>query len=373
MVHVSEDQIVQFSLDEVQSTKLRASRTLLGRMFSVDQFSTLELRDALVDAWQIKGRVKVSLASHGLFEIMLPNEEAKTWALKRSPWIIKDKVLTLRSWTPSISPKTFEELSTAPFRIQIWGVREECCTKLFGRKLVASAIGQVLDSDIFAWEEAGERFIKVRAILDFAKPLCSQLMGASDEIGRFWVNLKYEFLPSFCYHCGRVGHARRECTFDPPNGRERFGPQMSTKKLGRRVYDDEVDTMTARGPRQTVWVNRQVNGPANSARTYVRGRDDNRQVSSKKAETDPLVVTGRSIAASDLSKTQGLRTSSSTKSSPRGFPLNKPPRIQLGGGKLKRQGKRGVEGIRNRHNDALKKAGEIDVRSDTTPSPPPRV
>ncbi|CAL1401363.1 unnamed protein product [Linum trigynum] len=125
MVHVTEDQVVQFSLDEVQSTKRRASRTVLGRLFTTEQFSKVELRDALVDAWQIKGRVKVSMASHGLFEIMLPNEEAKSWALKRTPWVIKDKILNVQTWAPSVSRKTFEDLSIAPFRIQLWGVKED--------------------------------------------------------------------------------------------------------------------------------------------------------------------------------------------------------------------------------------------------------
>ncbi|CAL1395732.1 unnamed protein product [Linum trigynum] len=240
MVHMSEDQVIQFSLDEVQSTKLRASRTVLGRLFTTDQISTLELRDALVDAWQIKGRVRVSTTSHGLFEIMLPNLEAKSWALKLSPWIINDKLLILRAWVPSIPRKIFEEIAVAPFRIQLWGVKEDCCTKLFGRKMVATAIGQVLDLDVFACTDTGERFIKVRALIDFAKPLRSQLMAASDEVDNFWVTLKYEFLPSFCYHCGRVGHARSECLFESPKGRERFGPHMSTKKMGRRIYDEET-------------------------------------------------------------------------------------------------------------------------------------
>ncbi|CAL1370452.1 unnamed protein product [Linum trigynum] len=146
MDHVSEDQVIQFSIDEVQSTKFRATRTLLGRLLTTDQIAILELRDVLIDAWQIKGRVKVSKASHDLFKIMLPNEEAKKWSLKRTPWVIKDKLLSLRSWTPSISRQIFEELFVSPFRIQLWGVKDDCCTKLFGRKIVASAIGQVLES-----------------------------------------------------------------------------------------------------------------------------------------------------------------------------------------------------------------------------------
>ncbi|CAI0462172.1 unnamed protein product [Linum tenue] len=126
-------------------------------------------------------------------------------------------------------------MSKAPFRIQLWGVKDDCCTKLFGQKMVAAVAGPVLDSGVFECMETGEHFIKVNTVIDFAKPLRSQLLAASDEIDNFWVSLKYEFLPSFCFHCGRVGHARRDCAFDPPLGKERFGPRMSTKKVGRKI------------------------------------------------------------------------------------------------------------------------------------------
>ncbi|CAL1379173.1 unnamed protein product [Linum trigynum] len=56
---------------------------------------------------------------------------------------------------------------------------------------------------------------------------------------------------------------------------------------------------------------------------------------------------GRSLPASNPSQVKGLRTSPSKKTSPRGFSLNKPPLIHLGGGRIKRQGKHGIEEERN--------------------------
>ncbi|CAI0436013.1 unnamed protein product [Linum tenue] len=204
--------------------------------------------------------------------------------------------------------------------------------------MVAAAIGQVLDSDVFACKETGERFIKVRAVIDFAKPLRSQLWAPSDEVDCFWVNLKYEFLPSFCYHCGRVGHARRECSFDPPKGKERFGPHMSTRKLGRKIYDEETDTMRSRGQRQTVWVNRQINGPTHNGRTYVGGRDEMKPVVVKKPEVAPRNdAMGGTIHNNKSTQDQGLRAHPSKSTSPRGFPVTKPPRLQLARGRNSRK------------------------------------
>ncbi|CAL1380272.1 unnamed protein product [Linum trigynum] len=241
MTRVTEDQVVEFSLDEVQSVKFRTSRTLLGRLFSESAFTAGELKEGLLDTWRVQGNLRVSMTKFGLFEIILPNDEMRVWLLKRSPWIVKDRILHLRSWTPSITRPIFDDLAIVPYRVQLWNVKEDCCTAQFGRKVAAGMIGQILESDVFAAKDSDERFLKVHALIDFAKPLRSQFIAASEEIGRFWVHLKYEFLPTFCYHCGRVGYSKSECVFGPPAGQERFGPHMSTRKPGRKIYreDDE--------------------------------------------------------------------------------------------------------------------------------------
>ncbi|CAI0463612.1 unnamed protein product, partial [Linum tenue] len=256
MVRITEDQVVQFSLEEVQSVKFRASRSLLGRLFTDSIVTPAELREALIVAWQIKGQLRVSLAKHGLFEIVLPSTEARVWVLKQTPWVVLDAILHLRPWSSTITLSTFEDLATAPFRVQLWNVREDCCTKQFGQKMGQGTIEQVLESGVFASNDTNEQFVKVRAVIDFTKPLRSQIRAASEELDTFWVNLKYEFLPMLCYHCGRVGHSKRACAFDPPAGKERFGPHMSTRKIDRRVYEQENETGNFRKNHTSVWVNR---------------------------------------------------------------------------------------------------------------------
>ncbi|CAL1407965.1 unnamed protein product [Linum trigynum] len=339
MAHIAEEQELEFSLEEVQSMRFRASRTLLGRLFTSDQITTLELRDGLLDSWQLCGQLKVSNAKHGLFEIVLPNEEAKKWALARTPWIIKDKLLTLRSWSPTITKQHFEEMAVAPFRIQIWGVQEDCRTKLFGQKLIASTVGQVLDSNLFASKETGEHFIKVRAMVDFSKPLRSQLMAVSEETDGFWVSLKYEFLPSFCFHCGRVVHARRDYVFDPPRGKERFGPHMTTKKLGHQIYDDDGHSMAMGGPRSSVWINRQTRG-ADAANWRKKTNDNGEKgrfqtVVPTKWQQEAPFAAGRGLEIRSDNGMQVEREQESSplrRHSPRGFVINRTPKLKLGGG-----------------------------------------
>ncbi|CAL1354009.1 unnamed protein product [Linum trigynum] len=48
MAHVSADQVVQFSMEEVQMTKYRAAHSLLGRLFTVNRISTTELQESVI-------------------------------------------------------------------------------------------------------------------------------------------------------------------------------------------------------------------------------------------------------------------------------------------------------------------------------------
>ncbi|CAL1359841.1 unnamed protein product [Linum trigynum] len=272
MSRIAEDQVVEFSLEEVQSGRFRTSRTLLGRLFSEARLTTLELRDVLIEAWWVKGNLRVSLTKFGLFEVVLPSDETRVWVLKRTPWIVKDRNFHLRSWTPSISRVTFDELAIAPFPVQLWNVKDDCFTKQFGRKVATGTIGQVLEADDFASKDTEEFFVKVLALIDFTKPLSSQIMAVSAELGSFWVNLKYEFLPTICFYCGRVGNSKRDSVFDSPLGKERYGPHMSTRKLGRKICMAEEDYPNFWNISKSVWVNKNVQRQNNGSAKIDRGR-----------------------------------------------------------------------------------------------------
>ncbi|CAL1368583.1 unnamed protein product [Linum trigynum] len=153
--HVSEDQVVQFSLHEVQSVQVRRSHTLLGCIFMTAKLSPAEIRDWVNSPWQCKGRIKVLQAKHGLFEFVLPNEESKIWVLKRTPWLVNDKIIHLRSWTPSVTKQTYEELVMAPFRVQLWDVKDDCYTAKFGMKVAGPTIGQVLEAGVYSCLDTG--------------------------------------------------------------------------------------------------------------------------------------------------------------------------------------------------------------------------
>ncbi|CAI0470008.1 unnamed protein product [Linum tenue] len=361
MAHISRDQVVEFTLTEIQANRASKSRMLLGRVFSEDRLTLTELREATNNPWQGQGRIRVREAAHGLYEFVLPTEAAKNWVLQRTPWVIKDRILHLRAWTPNISARTVEEMAIAPFRVQMWDVQEECCTQQFGRKVANSTIGRVLESGIFSCTESASTFIKVKALIDFSKPLRSQIWASNEETGSFWIRFKYEHLPSFCYNCGRVGHFRQKCTFDPPSRKERFGPHMMTKKMGRKIFDAEEPDQRFPGHHNSVWINSTARNKQDPEK-----RMDNREdgvarrapVPNKKMVVDssPLWMgsSDNPFAATEPDAPRGKPGRS-----PLRFPVQKAPKIPIG--KAARRGRGQAVPVGS--------PMEIDVRQEVISAP----
>ncbi|CAL1407607.1 unnamed protein product [Linum trigynum] len=185
MSHVTNDQVVQFSLEEIRSAWICKSRILLDRIFSDNMLSLNELRDAVNQPWQGHGKISVRQAAHGLFEFILPSEASKTWVLQRTPWVINDRILHLQTWIPNVTHHTYVVLAVAPFRVQMWDVSDDFCTHQFGRKIAASTLGKVLEIGIFSCSDTDRHFVKVKVMIDFSKPLRSQIMATNDETGCF--------------------------------------------------------------------------------------------------------------------------------------------------------------------------------------------
>ena len=79
------------------------------------------------------------------------------------------------------------------------------------RLVIRSKLGEVMDVDVpeskFQWGKC----LRVRVRIDISKRLVHGKKVIIEGGESRWVQFKYERLPNFCYECGMLNHAVKEC------------------------------------------------------------------------------------------------------------------------------------------------------------------
>ncbi|CAL1383219.1 unnamed protein product [Linum trigynum] len=259
--NICQDQIVEFSTDDVAVSMQRAKMSLLGRLFIENRPSLAVIHKIVTGAWECRKKVQVMEAEMGLLQFLFDDTEDMEWVLKRTPWPVKDRVLHLQRWSP-VSEEVFDSLGFVPFSVQMWGIPSHCRTIAFGRRVAESKLGEVLDVGLFGIKGESDQFLKARVKINVLQPLRSQIWASNEVAGKFWVTFAYEFLPLFCFHCGRLGHMERNCVLPDPSGEERFSQEMVTTEVGFRLKEDTLKPAQFNPPPlpQSVWVNPKTKG-----------------------------------------------------------------------------------------------------------------
>lgn len=121
--------------------------------------------------------------------------------------------------------------SYSPFWIQIHGVPLEGFSEENARR-IAGKVGEVEKVENPIWNNQIVRgFMRAKVIVDLTKPLATGFWIPRKEFPNAWAMIYYEKLQDYCYKCGRLGHARKECqeemvmAIQNPN-KPRYGPNL---------------------------------------------------------------------------------------------------------------------------------------------------
>ncbi|CAH9057915.1 unnamed protein product [Cuscuta europaea] len=101
-------------------------------------------------------------------------------------------------------------LDTTDFWVQIHNILYGFSNLGYACK-IGNHLGKFISRDDKQIDEKWEAYMRVRVMMDVRKPLKvgTTLKKSSGE--GYWVDFKYEKLPSFCFACGVIGHAEKFC------------------------------------------------------------------------------------------------------------------------------------------------------------------
>lgn len=104
-------------------------------------------------------------------------------------------------------------------------------------KIIGATISEVIEVDTQIYGSGWGKFLRVLVLLDLSKPLARgrtiSVMGR-----KFWIPLRYEKLPYFCFTCGCIVHGKGICEKKDIDGGEQFGMWLRAVGRGktREVY-----------------------------------------------------------------------------------------------------------------------------------------
>ncbi|KAK0608552.1 hypothetical protein LWI29_032271 [Acer saccharum] len=199
--------------EELQSEGLKdVSHVLVGKVLTGRKVNREGFIGLIEQLWSPIGRVETESVGENIFMFYFRNAEDRNRIWQRGPWHFDNSLIVLEK------PDKLGDISTlkfnqADFWVQIHNIPIMCMNRRMARWL-ANQLGEVLELPSDS-KECWGKFLRVKVRIDLSRPLERWLRLRLDNAGKVVVVvLKYERLPEFCYACGKIGHALRDCHDD---------------------------------------------------------------------------------------------------------------------------------------------------------------
>lgn len=142
---------------------------------------------------------------NGFFMVKFDSEEDRTVVINGGPWLIFDRILAVRVWTPDY----VADLAVID-RTLVW-VRIPSLNVLFFDEsfvlAIASGIGKPIKVDMHTLRVARGHFARVCVEIDL-----KQLVVGKVGVNGQWYKVEYEGLHLICAQCSCYGHVSRNCS-----------------------------------------------------------------------------------------------------------------------------------------------------------------
>ncbi|KAL5857646.1 hypothetical protein ACOSQ3_005104 [Xanthoceras sorbifolium] len=160
--------------------------------------------------WKMAQDVEIEVLSTNVFVFHFRNLRDRQRILTGGPWNFDRSLLVLEQPRGNGYVDTMS-FSMVEFWVQVHNVPLVCMTKDIGL-FIGRQIVEVYEIDLGATGDCYGKFLHIKILVDVRKPLrrCVRIdLDGSGTISTML--LKYERLPEFCFQCGILGHATREC------------------------------------------------------------------------------------------------------------------------------------------------------------------
>ncbi|XP_031095276.1 uncharacterized protein LOC115999574 [Ipomoea triloba] len=205
----AEGVIVEVDGDDEAQGFLDFRYSAVGRVVTDRTIKLVVFRDVMAKAWRPVRGVNIRELGSNRFLFTFFHEKDIARVLNEGPWTFDQNLVLLRRLENGDDPRSLE-LSLATFWIQVHSLPLGFMSERVA-KIIGNFVGSFVAADPRNFEGGVKSFMRVRVTVDVSKPLKKRMKMKRPGGEWFWVDFRYERLPSFCFSCGVIGHADKFC------------------------------------------------------------------------------------------------------------------------------------------------------------------
>ena len=208
-----EDVGIELGSSCTKAAKVVGKNCIVMKILTMRSINLDTLRKNLRMLWKPNQGLQISKIDEEMFLVEFGDGKDKQKVLEMCPQCFEKQLIVLKEFEGQLVPRDIE-MKHCPFWVQIFNLPLKSRTKETGWT-IGSTLGEVLDVDVSNSGVHWGRCLRVHVSVDIIKKL-SRGKKINIEGGETkWVIFKYERLPNFCYRCGMLDHAIKECSEGP--------------------------------------------------------------------------------------------------------------------------------------------------------------
>ena len=204
-----EDEGISLGSNSTKVARDRGRFCVVLKILSHRSVNVEALRKNLNMLWKPSKSVKFSELEEDLFLVEFGDERDKRRVLDMRPWSYEKQLVLLQEFKGELTPKE-RVMRWSPFWVQMYNLPLKCRTKETAWA-IGSKMGLVMEVDVSDSGVQWGKFLRVRIMMDISKKLVRRKKITIEGGESKWIHFKYERLPNFCYKCGLLSHAIRDC------------------------------------------------------------------------------------------------------------------------------------------------------------------
>lgn len=193
--------------EEVVATK--PTYMLIGRFLTEKNINYNAMQNVMAGLWRPKEGMEVYDMGGMRYSFVFFHTLDMQKVLDGGPWSFEQAMLVLHQVKKGEDP-LIVPLNQIDMWVQIYDIPRGFLSENI-LKSVGSSIGTYIKTDPSTFVGGWKQYVRIRVSLNITKPLKRRVKIKREGDGWSWLNFKFERLGTFCFVCGLIGHAEREC------------------------------------------------------------------------------------------------------------------------------------------------------------------